>query len=474
MKRVHRTLPLLLAGALAVFLVQCQSAQQVGNSVSVAEAFESALTDVVERTRAAVVRVSADVRDAPFFMERNPFQVSGTAFIFRPDGYLLTNDHVVRGALSTRVQFSDGSARNARVVGSDPNTDIAVLKIDSEPEERFPSLELADSDAVRVGQFAVSFGNPLHLNFSANIGIVSAKGRTNLVPRQSEDDQILRYQDFIQTDAYMNQGNSGGPLLNLRGEVVGINTMIRTRGQGSDRYIGLGFAIPSNMAKTISDQLIQRGRVVRGWLGISYEVHESGIRVEGVIDESPAGEAGFQRGDIIVAVDSEPLDVSNSDELRQHFQWKIAMSPVGQKVRFKTLREGEVVHVDAALDEMPARHAGRMEPRYPLSYRLGLRRSKKLWPHTALEHSFEEGDGGALILRLSDESPAAGAGVKTGDLVIEVNGEAVKAPADLEAALRGLPEDAESITLTVKSPRSGSLEDAAEREAAIPIGALRD
>lgn len=475
MKWSHLLLALLLGGALVLVFSQCQSAQHASTDISIAESFETALADVVERCRPAVVSIEANAAGAGRSRFRfAPIHVTGTGFIFRPDGYLLTNEHVVSGAKTARATFTNGEIRSARVIGSDPNTDIAVLKIEPvEGDDEFPSLKLGDSDSVRVGQFAVSLGNPLRLNFSANIGIVSAKGRQNLIAPRTEDDKTIRYQDFIQTDAYMNVGNSGGPLLNLRGEVVGINTMIRTR-QSSDQFIGLGFAIPSNIALTISDQLIERGRIVRGWLGIVYRTGSEGIEVQRVVEASPAGEAGFQRNDIIVAVDSTPLDAADPNELQKQFQWLIAMSPVGKKMRFKALREGTEIDIDVVLSEMPAAHAGRAEPRYPLTAQLGFRSVKKMWPHLAAGYSFSEGDAGAHIGRITKDSPADHAGIREGDLVTEVNGKAVSSPAELESALFQLTnnEKETTVSFTVKSPGEAMSEPSA-REAAIPMEALR-
>ncbi len=475
MKRSHLLLALLLGGSLVLVFSQCQSGQQPSTDISIAESFETALADVVERSRPAVVSISANANvgsRSRFGFESIP--VTGAGFIFRPEGYLLTNEHVVSGSRTARVRFTNGNVRNARVIGSDPNTDIAVLKIEAmEGDDEFPSLKLGDSDSVRVGQFAVSLGNPLRLNFSANIGIVSAKGRQNLIGRQTEDDKVIRYQDFIQTDAYMNVGNSGGPLLNLRGEVVGINTMIRTR-QSSDQYIGLGFAIPSNIAQIISDQLIERGRIVRGWLGISYQTESEGILVQRVMEESPAGEAGFQPNDIIVAIDSKPLDAADPNELQKQFQWMIAMSPVGKKMRFKTLRGGAEIDIDVILSEMPAEHAGREAPRYPLTAQLGFRGVKKMWPNVAADYHFLEGDVGAYIGKVTEDSAADQAGIREGDLVTEVNGKAVSSPAELESALFHLTNDEKekTVSFTVKSPGEAMSEPSA-REAAIPIEALR-
>lgn len=473
MKRSHLLLALLLGGALVLVFSQCQSAQRPSTDISIAESFEAAVADVVERSRPAVVSIQARaaVSNRPRF-RLEQVAVNGTGFIFRPDGYLITNEHVVRGAEEAQAQFTNGDVRNARVIGSDPNTDIAVLKIEAtEGDGDFPSLKLADSDSVRVGHFAVSLGNPLRLNFSANIGIVSAKGR-KLIP-QTQQDKMIRYQDFIQTDAYMNVGNSGGPLLNLRGEVVGINTMIRTS-QSSDKYVGLGFAVPSNIAQIISGQLIERGRIVRGWLGIRYEATSKGIFVGDVVEKSPAGEAGFQRSDIIVAVDSKPLDAAVPDELEKQFQWMIAMSPVGTKVRFKTLREGEEIDIEAVLEEMPAEHAGRPEPRYPLTAQLGFRGVEKMWSHLAAGYHFSKGDAGAHIGTIAENSAADQAGIREGDLVTAVNGKAVSSPAELESALYDLTrnEKEKTVSLTVKSPGE-AMSEPSTREAAIPIEALQ-
>ncbi len=279
-----------------VAVLSVASAHEDGQPLSpgaVVEAFESALVDVVSESRASVVAIrAADVRAS--LATRGQLgklvpHTSGAGFFIHADGYILTNDHVVHDAADIVVTLSDGRELDATLTGTDANTDLAVIKVIMDEVARV--MPPGDSDAARVGQFVISLGNPLSLEFSANIGIISAKGRGDLIG--GGDGDLIRYQDFIQTDAYMNRGSSGGPLINLRGEVIGVNSMIRTQGRGSDGYIGLGFAIPMKIAGSVGASIVEHGHVVRGWLGIGLEATTEGIVILNVAPDSPAEAAGL-------------------------------------------------------------------------------------------------------------------------------------------------------------------------------------
>ncbi|MDE0688344.1 MAG: trypsin-like peptidase domain-containing protein [Candidatus Poribacteria bacterium] len=222
--------------------------------------FENAFVNVVARSKPAIVRVEVLSMEGSQSQDR-----VGSGFIFRKEGYILTNHHVVHDARDIRVMLLDGSRFEAELVGTDHNTDVAVLKI--ERDEAFPVIPLADSSRVRVGQFAIAIGNPFGLDYTVTTGVVSGKSRSIL-----RGFSFVRYQDFIQTDAWINTGSSGGPLLNIRGEVIGINALIRRIGNNENTpapaMAGAGFAIPMNLVKSIGDQLIANGRVIRGYLGI--------------------------------------------------------------------------------------------------------------------------------------------------------------------------------------------------------------
>ena len=294
------------------------------------------LAPMLERVTPAVVNISAqDEPDPQARMAGGGRQNVGSGVIVdAAQGNIPTNHHVVRGASAIRVSLQDGRSFSAKVVGSDPDTDLAVLRI---PAENLQALALSDSSDLRVGDFVVAIGDPFGLGQSASSGIVSALDRSNL--------RAAGYQNFIQTDASINPGNSGGALVNLNGELVGINTMIYTPSGGN---VGIGFAIPSNLAAEVMRQLLQHGQVQRGGLGLDtlditprnarqpgLAPGSSGVAVARVADGSPAQQAGVQARDQIVAVDGKP--VSTSAQLRN----AEGLLPVGKQVRLSLLRGGQ-------------------------------------------------------------------------------------------------------------------------------------
>lgn len=331
------------------------------------EAFVKIASDatpaVVSITAKGVINEDSTSRNDPFHdwpqpqpREIQPW-VNGSGFIFKKDGHILTSNHIVNGAEKIEVRLYDNRELTARIVGSDPGTDVAVLKIDEKGD--FPALPIGDSDKIKVGQWAIAIGNPYQLDFTLTVGIISAKGRANLV-RSPEN--LIRYEDFIQTDAAINKGNSGGPLLNLKGEVIGINSMIRASSPFDSGNIGIGFAVPINMAMTVATQLIAKGRVVRGWLGIRMktitEIEQKeikladlhGVKVEGLINDGPAQKAGLQAKDIILEFDGKTVkDPKN-------LQWMVANTDVGKNVKLKIYREQAEKILTVKIDEMPAEY----------------------------------------------------------------------------------------------------------------------
>jgi serine protease Do len=330
-----------------------QVAVPVAKSVSdLSEAF----VGVADHTRPAVVFIRSqhvdrgDNRRLPpgfedFFpnLRRRPQveQGSGSGFIVSPDGYILTNNHVVAGADRVTVRLYDKREFTAKVVGTDPNTDVAVIKIDA---RGLPTLAFGNSDSTRVGEWALAVGNPLGeaFAFTVTAGIISAKGRLLAGLQQTR----YAIQDFIQTDAAINPGNSGGPLVNIRGQVVGINSAIASE---TGYYAGYGFAIPINLARTVMDQLVKTGHVERAVMGISIrdanqeDADAVGLKqIAGVVvnsytnDESPAKKAGIQPGDVIIALDGEPVD--NTPQLQQ----KVGFKRPGEPVDVTFLRQGGV------------------------------------------------------------------------------------------------------------------------------------
>src|SRR5213082_2053479 len=264
-------------------------------------------------------------------------QGSGSGFIVSADGYILTNNHVVAGADKVTVKLYDKREFTAKVVGTDPNTDVAVIKIDA---HNLPAVQYGNSDSARVGEWVLAIGNPLEFNFTVTAGIVSAKGRVLYGLQQSH----YAIQDFIQTDAAINPGNSGGPLVNIRGQVIGINAAIASQ---TGLYEGYGFAIPINLARTVMDQLVKTGHVERAVMGVQItDADENDAAAVGLKqitgvgvrsysdDDSPAKKAGIQLGDVIVALDGQPID--NTPQLQQ----KVAFKKPGESVEITVLRQG--------------------------------------------------------------------------------------------------------------------------------------
>ncbi len=268
----------------------------------------------------------------------------GSGVVVDRSGIILTNNHVIAGADELKVHVKNDRVLKAKVLGADPKSDLAVIKVDAKD---LPAVSFADSDKLRIGQWVLAIGSPFGLEQSVTAGIVSAKGRSNV--------GLVDYEDMIQTDAAINPGNSGGPLVNLEGKVVGINTAMATRSGG---YQGVGFAIPSNMARSIMQQLINRGKVVRGWLGVSIQKltpelgkasgHEGGgVVVAEVTPDGPAARAGLASGDVVVALEGRPVtDVAA-------FRNRIADSAPGVKLTLDVVRQGKTQRLPVTIGELP-------------------------------------------------------------------------------------------------------------------------
>jgi len=352
---------------------------------------------------------------------------SGSGFIIEKDGRILTNNHVIKDASDITVILNDKRKFKARVVGADQSTDVAVIKIDS--DGNLPTVPLGDSDEVRIGDWAVAIGNALgELSGTLTVGVISAKGRSNL----SIVGGAPAYQDFIQTDASINFGNSGGPLLNIRGEAIGINTAINPSGEG------IGFAIPINMAKHISGQLIAHGRVTRGWLGIAPQEltpeladswgmrNVSGILVASINPNTPADSAGFHVKDVITEFDGRKVsDVQN-------FRLLVADTPVHKKVKVHVLRDGQPRDIFVRLGERPDEKVVAQQS-VPATQILGL----SVEPVTgdfAKDNNIREKTG-VVVTDVSQGSPADDAGLERGDIVLEVNDAKIRSVGDYNAAI---------------------------------------
>lgn len=343
------------------------------------------------------------------------FGGQGSGIVIREDGYILTNGHVVEGADKIKVRLQDGKEFDAEVRGIDPQSDVAVLKVDA---KGLPAARFADSDKVRVGEFAVAIGAPFDLDYSVTFGHVSAKGRSQVIPDPSMD------QDFIQTDANINPGNSGGPLVNIDGEVIGINTLIR------GLRTGIGFAIPSNLAMQVATQLIEEGRFSRAWLGLEIralsddeeyrgmvEGVKSGVVVRGMVKEGPAAKSDLKLGDVITAVDGK--QVATAQQLRNEVRTK----KLGSNVTLQVVRAGKPVEVRVKPEEWPEEAIPAMNRRAPVAApeatNLGIT-VKPLTADLAKEMGIEFAEG-VVVTAVEAGSLAAEKGLQKGDIVTEIN-----------------------------------------------------
>ena len=351
----------------------------------------------------------------------------GSGVIFTADGYVLTNHHVVDGAEEITVELTDGRSFKGKVVGTDAPSDLAVLKVEG---RNFPLLPLGDSDKVRVGDVVLAVGNPMGVGQTVTMGIISAKGRATGLGDGS-------FEDFLQTDAPINTGNSGGALVNTRGELVGINSQILSPSGGN---IGIGFAIPVNMAQYVSKALMTGGRVHRGMLGVTVQqvtpdlarslrlATVGGALVSSVSPDGAAAEAGVRRGDVITAINGQRLADSNA--LRNHVA---ALGP-NAKVNLTVMRDGRERTMTATLDELPSTMAD-ATPSADGPDRSGVGLSvQPLTPETARRYGVEASEG-LLVTNVDPSGPAADAGIQRGDVIEEVDGKKVQSAAELRSEL---------------------------------------
>jgi Do/DeqQ family serine protease len=418
-------------------------------------AAQNSYAEVVSHVAPAVVTIRSERRvraaeqfpfiDDPFFRDffgdrfRNAQPRSqerlqrglGSGVIVSADGYIVTNHHVIDGAEEIKVELNDNRSFAARVIGSDPPSDLAVLKIET---KGLPVLPLGDSDRVRVGDIVLAVGNPLGVGQTVTMGIISAKGRQTGLSDGS-------FEDFLQTDAPINQGNSGGALVNTNGELIGINSQILSPSGGN---IGLGFAVPANMAKNAMDQLIKSGKVRRGMIGVTIQPVTSdlasslglsdarGALVSSVQAGSPAERAGIRRGDVIVAFNGSPVTDSNS--LRN----QVARTQPGADVTLTISRDNREQQVRVSLGELPAE---RMTASSEGSSdgndtgKLGIR-VEPLTPALADRLNLRGGAQGLVVTDVDPVGPAANAGIRENDVIEEVNRQPVRSVADLQPAIQ--------------------------------------
>jgi len=395
------------------------------------------IADVAARVTPSVVNVFSEKRAqngaelSPFFSD--PFfrfffdqpdrgwrqapprreQSLGSGVIVSPDGVVVTNNHVVAQADKIRVALKDGREFAAKLVGSDPKSDVAVLRVDA---TGLPAISLGDSSRIRIGDLVLAIGNPFGIGQTVTLGIVSAVGRANM--------GITDYEDFIQTDAAINPGNSGGALVTMDGQLIGINTAIVSRSGG---YQGIGFAIPSNMVQDVKNSILQHGKVIRGWLGVSIQdltedlgksmdiAARAGVLVSDVSADSPAAAAGLKRGDVITAIDG----VKTTDSA--HLRNQIARAGKGTKVRIDLVRDGATQTLTATLGEAPAELA---------PDGVTAAEGKELFAGVRLEELDARERArlrvpptvrGVLVSHIDPGSPGEGTGLRPGDIIVEVD-----------------------------------------------------
>ena len=395
-------------------------------------------------TTKVMKREHAPLFDDPFSEFFSPFrdfkmpkkwkeQSLGSGVIVSPDGYIITNNHVVEQADEIRVTLVDKRSFKAKVIGADNKTDVAIVKIDA---ENLYAVQWGDSDKLQVGEFVLAIGNPYGLSHTVTMGIISAVGRANV--------GIADYEDFIQTDAAINPGNSGGPLVNTKGELIGINTAIFSRSGG---YQGIGFAVPSNMARLVMDQLIQKGKVTRGWLGVTIQEitpelsqkfglkTAKGALVGDVAKGSPAEKGGLKRGDVILEFNGRKVgDVGNLRNM-------VAQSKVGAQIPMTILRSGKEYAINVTTTELPKDVSETVPGSTPedtafeglaglnvieltgeISRQLGLSRDEK----------------GVVVVRVDPGSSVEEAGLRKGDVVQEIDRKKVSGLADYNRIVAGI------------------------------------
>lgn len=414
--------------------------------------FEQELTTIVEAVSPSVVTIFATQEvsgiEVPFPF---PFQIPpqerrslGSGVIIdhkKGKFYILTNSHVVQNARAITVRFDKHTEKKARIVGTDPKTDVAVIEVDDKdiPDPQSRIAKLGDSDKLKVGQLVIAIGNPYGLERTVTVGVVSALRRAI---------GITQYESFIQTDAAINPGNSGGPLVNIKGEVIGINTAILAEGQG------LGFAIPINLAKWVADQLIEKGKVVRGWLGvviqdITPEMAENlgikeGVIIAQVMPGSPADKAGLRVGDIVVEIDGQKVN-----EVRE-LQFKIMRTPPGKEVNMKVIREGKEISLRVKVGEMPEDRQVGEQDQTQTDIGLMLR---ELTP----EEEKRFGVKGLLVVGVAPNSLAMQSGILPGDIILQVGNRPVYSVKDFQQSIEALRQGGKNSVLLLIRRRGNNL-----------------
>ena len=378
-----------------------------------------------------------------------PRNALGSGVIVDEKGYVLTNNHVVDEATSITVKLWDGDEVEAKVVGRDELSDLAVLKFDP-GDRKLRVATLGDSTNIRVGTMVMAVGSPFGLDATVTKGIISATARAGV--------GLAKYEDFLQTDAAINPGNSGGPLVNLRGEVIGINAAIVTQ---SGSFAGVGFAIPSSMAKKVMDDLIAKGRVVRGWLGVMIQslspdlaeqfglAKSEGALVSQVYPETPAAKAGIRRGDIIIEFDGQKI--TSSAQLMN----LVAVTPVDKKVKIKVIRERKPLEFEVAITERTEAAVSQATGQggEATTTQLGIT-VQTLTPELADQLGYKD-EQGVVVTNVDPASLAAERGIGKGNLIVEVNRQKVTSAEQYNEAMKNA-DLKKGVLLLVRSPSGGS------------------
>jgi Do/DeqQ family serine protease len=450
---------LIALAAFAAASLHAADAEKGAAALSLLKTIDEGFVQIFEKVAPSVVVIEATKRADPddaealkgfeFFLDDRkdrdpawklpapPARSEGSGFIIRGDGVIITNHHVIAAAEKLRVRLKDGRAFPATVIGTDDKTDIAVLRIEAKD---LPAVEMGDSQALRVGQLVCAIGTPFNQDYSFTVGWVSGKGRTNLLGPTST---TILYEDYIQTDAFINPGNSGGPLFNIRGEVVGINTAINAAAQG------IGFAIPIDMVKKILPALYGPGHVARSWIGVQIQAvtaelarsfgldRPRGALVAAVVPDGPAAAAGVKPGDVVTRFDGTPVQ-KESD-----LPWLASTAGIGRTVDVEVHRDGAAKTLKIKLEAMPgadreARGGGKggredkAEERAPGA--VGMRIAPL---DRALAERLDV-KGGVAIVRVEPGTPAARAGLRRGDVILQLDGREVSEPKAVAGALETL------------------------------------
>ncbi|HEY6011718.1 MAG TPA: DegQ family serine endoprotease [Nitrospirota bacterium] len=411
------------------FLTQLSEAQSEVAAVATQSVVNISTTRVIKGGEEG----QFDLFDDPFFRrffgdqfphpnmpKEHKEQSLGSGVIVSDDGYIVTNNHVIEKAQEIKVLLLNKKDYKAKLIGADPKTDIAVIKIDV---KGLSPLAWGDSNKLKVGEVVFAIGNPFGLNQTVTMGMISAVGRANV--------GIADYEDFIQTDAAINPGNSGGALINARGELIGINTAILSRTGG---YQGIGFAVPSSMAKQVMDSLLKYKKVVRGWLGVSIQevtsdlAEEFGVKdlkgalVSGVMKESPADKAGIKQGDVILQYNGKVVEDTG------HLRNMVSQTQIGTSVNVKLFRDKKEIEVKVVIAELPKKIAESSAPGEESeegsneeSAALSGLVVRELSPDLARRFGFDENEKGVVVLKVDQGSRVFEAGVRPGDIILQIN-----------------------------------------------------